>query len=92
MLEPHAKHPKYTRGLLWDDEDETMSATAQWSITAAPVPMVLQDELNNEAAINTIAQHSHLFQITALIQVGCFQQLLSLHLNQPAVTSVCHSL
>ena len=92
MLEPHAKHPKYTQGLLWDDKDDTMSATAQWSVTAAPVPMVPQDELNNEAAVNMIAQHSHLFQIMTPIQVGRFEQLLSRHPNQPAVTSVCHSL
>ena len=92
MLEPRAKRPKYTRGLLWDDADDTMSATAQWSLTAAPVPMVPQDELDNVPAVNTIAQHPHLFQITTPIQVDRFEELLSLHPNQPAVASVCHSL
>jgi hypothetical protein len=33
MLEPRAKRPCYTRGLLWDDSDDTLSLTAQWSLT-----------------------------------------------------------
>ena len=92
MLEPHAKRPKYTWGLLWDNEDDTMSTTAQWSVTAAPVPMVPQDELGNVPAVNTIAQHPHLFQITTPIRVDHFEELLSRHPNQPAIASVCHSL
>ena len=39
-LEPHAKHPRYTRGLLWDQSDDTLSATVHWSVTTDPVPMV----------------------------------------------------
>jgi hypothetical protein len=39
-LEPRAKRPRYTRGLLWDNDDDTLSATAQWSLTAKPVPSV----------------------------------------------------
>jgi hypothetical protein len=41
-LEPCAKHPCYTpcytQGLLWDDEGDVLSATAQYSLTATPVP------------------------------------------------------
>ena len=39
-LEPRAKRPRYTWGLLWDNDDDTHSATAQWSLTAEPVPSV----------------------------------------------------
>ena len=91
-LEPCAKCSKYTQGLLWDEEDDTLSVTALWSITAAPVPTVPQDEFDNMAAVETINTHPHLFKITTPIKVGHFRELLSEHPNQPAVESVCRSL
>jgi len=37
VLEPHAKRPRYTHRLLRDDNDDILSATAQWSLTADPI-------------------------------------------------------
>jgi hypothetical protein len=53
-LEPRAKHPHYTQGLLWDDEDDTLSATAQYSLFAAPLPRVPVNESSNKSLMNTI--------------------------------------
>jgi len=38
QLEPCAKRPHYTQGLLWDNEDDVLSATARYYLTAALVP------------------------------------------------------
>lgn len=92
MLEPHGKRPRYAQGLLWDNGDETLSATAMWSITAEPVPMVPAEEYENTAAVETIKTHPHLFAITTPIKVDRLEELLYEHPNQPTVESVCHSL
>lgn len=92
MLEPRAKRPRYTRGLLWGDEEESFSPTARWSLTADPVPHVPEWEYENLAAVQTIKSHPHLFQENCAINIKKFQFLLSDHPNQPLVESVCHSL
>jgi hypothetical protein len=92
MLEPRAKRPRYTWGLLWDDNDDTLSATAQWSLTAEPVPSVPEKEYKNYPAVSTINSHPHLFKITMPIKVASFKALLVDHPNQPFVESVCRSL
>ena len=92
MLEPRAKRPRYTRGLLWDDDDDTLSATAQWSLTATPVPSVPQEEYENRAAVETITSYPHLFKIVTPIKVDRFQSLLAEHTNPALVESVCFSL
>jgi hypothetical protein len=61
-LEPHAKCPCYTYGLLWDDDDDLQSSTAQWSLTADTVPSVPTEEFDNLAAVNTIWENPHLFK------------------------------
>jgi hypothetical protein len=53
-LEPRAKCPCYTRGLLCDDDDNLQSLTAQWSLTVDLIPPVPAEEFNNLAAANTI--------------------------------------
>jgi hypothetical protein len=92
MLEPHSKCPHYTCGLLWDDDDDTLSATAQWPLTAKAVPSVPQEEYKNRAAIETISSYPHLFKIITPIKVDCFQSLLTEHTNPALVESVCYSL
>jgi hypothetical protein len=62
-LEPRAKCPRYTRGLLWDDEDEVLSSTAQYSLTAVPVPRVPIVESANQALMDTIHSNPHLFLV-----------------------------
>ena len=91
-LEPRAKRPRYTRGFLWTDEDDTLSPTVQWSLTAKPLPSVPSKEYQNQAAVHTIDSNPHLFEIITPIKVNRFQELLSRHPNQPTVRSVCRSL
>lgn len=91
-LEPCAKHPCYTHGLLWDDEDDILSATTKYSLTATPVPCVPIKELSNEGLMNTIHTNPHLFKINCRINVEHFTELLQHHHNQPFIISVCHSL
>ena len=91
-LEPRAKRPRYTRGLLWDSHDDTLSATAQWSLSAEPVPDVPAKEYENKAVVETIASHPHLFNITTPIKVDRFESLLTKHPNPNLVNSVCRSL
>ena len=91
-FEPRAKRPRYTRGLLWDAGDDRLSVTAQYSLTAAPVPRVPDKELENKELINTIKTHPHLFKIDCPILVDRFEELLASHPNQPFVKSVCRAL
>ena len=91
-LEPRAKRPRYTRGLLWDDGDDVLSATAQYSLSATPVPRVPLAESSNPVVKQTIADHPHLFKIDCHINVTRFEELLHHHPNQPFVKSVCHAL
>ena len=75
-------------GLLWDNVDDVLSATAQYSLTAAPVPCVPIEVSTNETLMNTICSNPHLFK------VDCknFAELLKSHLNQAFVVSVCCAL
>ena len=82
MLEPRAKRPRYTRGLLWDEDDDVLSATAQWLLTAYPVLPVPPDEFENIAAVNTINSNPHLFKIITPIKVDRLEQLLVNHETQ----------
>jgi hypothetical protein len=92
MLEPRAKRPRYTRGLLWDDDDDVRSATVQYSLTADPVPDVPIEELTNETLMNTLQSHPDLFRVDCKINVDRFAELLQNHPNQPFVQSVCRAL
>ena len=42
-LEPQAKCPHYTCSLLWDDQDNMLSSTAQYSLTAAFLVCLLKN-------------------------------------------------
>jgi hypothetical protein len=92
VLEPRANHPRYTRGPLWDDNDDLLSSTAQWSLTAHPVLRVPEQEYQNLAALKTITLHPELFTVDCRINVGRFRTLLADHLNPTLVESVCYSL
>lgn len=91
-IEPRAKRPRYTRGLLWDEEDDTLSATAQYSLTAEPVPSVPPEEMNNDLLRETIRSNPDLFKVECKINVDRFEELLKDHPNRPFVTSVCRAL
>ena len=92
MCEHRAKRPRYTHGLLWEDGDDVLSATAQYSLTAEPVPRVPIAESKNEALANTILANPDLFKVECKLNVDRFEQLLESHPNQPFVKSVCYSL
>jgi hypothetical protein len=78
--------------LLWDNEDDILSATAQYSLTAVPVPCVPTKELSNKALVKTIQTNPHLFKLNCKINVDRLEQLLQHHPNQLFVLSVCRSL
>ena len=88
VLEPRAKRPRYTRGLLWDNEDDVLSTTAQYSLTAAPVPRVPFAESSNPIVQKTITDHPHLFKVDCHINVDRFEELLVVS-PQPAICTVC---
>jgi hypothetical protein len=92
QLEPCAKRPRYMWGLLWDDEDDILSATVQYSLTTVPEPQVPIEKSSNKALMEMICTNPHLFKADCKINVNRFTQLLQHHSNQPFVVSVCHSL
>ena len=49
-------------------------------------------EFLNCTAIQTIQRNSSLFSIMMLINVTCFESLLSFHPNHPLVDSIIHGL
>ena len=49
VLKHHAKHLWYTRGLLWDDKEDLLSTTAQYSLSAQPLPDIPVEESHNVA-------------------------------------------
>jgi hypothetical protein len=81
-LEPHAKRPCYMRGLLWDNVDDVLSATAQYLLTAAPVPHVPIEVSTNETLMNTIHSNPHLFKVDCKINIDHFSELIKSHPNQ----------
>lgn len=92
VYEAQAKHPRYTRGLLWEEGDEILSSTARWSISTEPAPDVPPDEFLNGPAVQTLLNLPYLFCIKCPVNVGHLQSLLADHLNPLLVESVCHSL
>ncbi|KAF8235944.1 hypothetical protein L208DRAFT_1220951, partial [Tricholoma matsutake] len=50
------------------------------------------NKLRNQTTWSTIHTYPHLFRITTPINIECFHILLSLHTNQPLVSSVCQGL
>ena len=83
MPEGQAKCPRYMRGLLWTDNDAIVSSTAQWSLTAKPMPDVPLHEFQNKAATDMLESNPHLFKVVCPVNVECFHDLLVDHPNQP---------
>jgi hypothetical protein len=69
VLEHRAKRPRYTRGLLWDGEEDLLSATAQYSLTAQPLPNVPIKESYNTALMETILNHPNLFKVNCPVKI-----------------------
>jgi hypothetical protein len=75
-----------------DKDDDDMSAVANYSLQAPPLPDSPTNELNNEVVNCTIAENPHLFKIVTLIKVDVLESLLVSHPNQPFVRSVLKGL
>ena len=86
-LEPCAKCPHYTCSLLWDDKDDVLSTTTQYSLTTMPVPCVSIKELSNKGLMNTLHTNPHLFKIDCRINIKC-----SLNSSDTTLTSLLLSL
>ncbi|KAF8238116.1 hypothetical protein L208DRAFT_1243471 [Tricholoma matsutake] len=84
--------PKYARHYVWNHDEFPYVSTALSSEFTPPVPYPPHNELNNQVALATINSYPHLFHITTPVKVMHFNQLLSLHPNQPLVESVCQGL
>ena len=85
------KCPRYRRGLIWSPTDSSFSPTARSSEYADPVPEPPQN-LANDLAAQTVAEHPDLFQIVTPINVRRLEELLDGHPNPAFVLSVCHAL
>ena len=85
-------HPKYLRYNLWSPSPQLTPTIADWSKTAIPLPRPPLSELSNPIVSQTISENPSLFKIITPINVDHFEDLLSDHLNQAFVRSVCSGL
>ena len=81
-------HPKFAQDLIWGTVGDTISPSAQYSLSADPLPCPPLSELSNIVANKMIHDNPALFKIVCNINIGRFVQLLEDHLNQPFVQSV----
>ena len=88
----HSLQPKYLRYNSWREEHTFSLCTADWTLTAPPIPPPPQHELANPIAAKTIQENPHLFKIVTPINVDRFEELLKTHPNRPFVDSVCRGL
>ncbi len=82
-------HPRFLRGLVWDDRDVPRCSFVDVSLTHPPVPDVPPHVRSDPVINSTLAAHSHLFKVVTPIKVDVFESLLHDHPNQPFVRSVC---
>ena len=69
-----------------ENEPECVS-TADYSLTAPPLPTPPDNELRNKSAWATIHSHPHLFHIITPFNVNALRHYLMCHPNQPLVFS-----
>jgi hypothetical protein len=81
--------PHYLRYNVWDPEAEFKPTTAEWTLTAEPLPRPPQVELTNRIVANTIKKNPDLFKIVTPIKVDIFERLLTSHPNRAFVDSLC---
>ena len=80
--------PRYTRGLVWTNDDPTHTTLATYTETMPALPSAPTNELNNPVAHATICDHPHLFQLVMPININCLESLLTMHPNQALVHSI----
>lgn len=86
-------HPKYVRDLIWaEDEGEagsrplTLARASEFMPPLSPVPT---NKLSNTAALNTIRNYPHLFNVSTSVNIPAFRHFLRNHPNRKLVESVC---
>jgi hypothetical protein len=85
-------HPKYLRYNTWDPHDGLSPSSADWTITAPPIPPIPEKEILNPVVAKTVNEHPELFKVVTPINVDQFENLLQSHPNRPFVESVCKGL
>lgn len=87
--------PKHCRNLLWHGDtvsEVSLSPAVHDTFFAPPVPQLPVAESSAFAVHSTLLSHPFLFKVVTPIHVNRFEELLSAHLNQPFVRSVCCTL
>ena len=78
--------------LIWRASDTPGTVSAYSTLTAAPVPSVPKNELQNKVALKTIDENPNLFEVVTPINVDVFKKYLKDHPNKPFVKSVARGL
>ncbi|THH05031.1 hypothetical protein EW146_g10010 [Bondarzewia mesenterica] len=84
--------PRHRRSFIWSDSSLSFTPSAMYSEHASPLPSPPHNELQHTAALKTISDHPHLFEIITPINVPHFENLLATHPNCPFVNSVLKGL
>lgn len=92
-MDARSRRPRHLRDLLWNEASvDENSATALYSLSAAPLPGPPESELLNEENQKTICDNPDLFKIVCNIDVDKFEALLADHPNPLFVVSVIRGL
>ncbi|PPQ92713.1 hypothetical protein CVT25_014020 [Psilocybe cyanescens] len=86
------KRPKYLRHNVFRDDGRVSRSTAEWTLSALPLPQPPPTEINNPIVNKTIRENPDLFEVRTPINVDQFECLLERHPNRPFVVSVVESL
>ena len=78
--------------MMWRESDPPRNTSAYSTLTAAPLPSPPENELQNEAARETISKNPDLFKIVSPIKVEVFEEYVKDHPNPPFVQSVARGL
>ncbi|PPQ85183.1 hypothetical protein CVT25_004190 [Psilocybe cyanescens] len=86
------RRPKYLRHNIFRDDGLVSRSTAEWTLSAMPLPQPAPAEINNPIVNKTIEENPDLFEVCTPINVDQFERLLKRHPNRPFVVSVVESL
>ena len=82
------KCPRYTRGLVWTNDDPTHTTLTTYTEIMPALPTPPTNELNSSIALTTICDHPHLFQLITPINIDHLESLLTTHPNQALIHSI----
>ena len=87
-IEAQGARPRHLRYNIWNPEGDVAATTAEWTLTAKPLPRQPQHDLENELIAVMLKERPDLFKITTPIHVDVLEAMLVDHPNQPFVTCV----